>query len=82
MNLKQFLTESKHNVKQIQKDEQKYSKEIKQAKKDLAKKHKVDPKYLEFAFVWEFDVNRGTRLCFNITDINHKKYGSTVAEII
>lgn len=82
MKLKQFLCEEKTTPAKIKKDKQKYSKEIKQAKKELSKIHKVDSKYLEFAFAWELDMGYGTRLCFNIIDTNHDKYGSTVAQVI
>lgn len=82
MNFRQFLSEEKTTLAQRRKQERKYSKEIKKARLDLAKKHKVDPDDLEFAFAWELDMGYGTRLCFNIIDTNHDKYGSTVAQTI
>jgi len=82
MNLKRFLSEEKVTIAQRRKDEKKYSKEIKDATKKLSKKYKIASKDLEFAFAWELSMGYGTRLCFNIIDPNHEKYGSTVAETI
>jgi hypothetical protein len=52
-------------------------KDIEVAKKALAKHHKVQEKYMEFAFVWEV-LEGVVMLTFNITDENHKNFKSTV----
>ena len=61
--------------------ENKETDEIKNARKNLAKKHKIDPKFLEFAFIWDLK-KFGKTINFNVIDPKHIKYKSTVAEKI
>lgn len=79
MKLKQYLNEMISHSERRKQTKQ-YGKEIETARKALAKKHRVDPEFLEFAFVWDM-AEYGKTVNFHIMDPKHKKYKSTVAEI-
>lgn len=67
MKLKEFLFEEDKNI------------EI--ARKALSKKHKVDPKYLSYIGMEDYEY-MGKGYNFNITDPKHKEYKSTKMELI
>jgi len=89
MRLKQYIRENiSKNIKQHwdmlnKKLSKKYNikeKDIKLARKEVAKKHKVQEKYIEFDFIWEILENR-VQLSFRIMDEKHRDYKSTVTYV-
>jgi len=82
MRLKQYIKESinQYNDNLNKKLSKKYNikeNDIALARKVLAKKHKVQEKYMKFEFIWEILENH-VYLTFNIIDENHKNYKSSV----
>ena len=55
-------------------------KEIANGKKFLAKRYKVDPKYIEFQFEWDVsDFGGGYQLHYEVRDSKHELFGSTIS---
>jgi len=81
MRFKNFINEEAISDKVRKEQEKTYARDIKKAKVSLSKIHKVDPKFLEFAYFQEYKVGNkkfGDYLFFNIEDQSHPNYGSSV----
>ena len=52
--------------------------DVQKAAKELARKHGVDPKFVEFWSIYDYGFNGYVDLMFNITDPAHKNYKSSV----
>ena len=71
MRLKQYLILEKKYIARPN--------QIKKAARDIAKRIKVDVKYLDYVGTEDYE-HMGIMLYFNVTDHKHEKYRSTVVQ--